>query len=139
MVHIKKQDGFTLMEVLLAVVIIGVLAALIGPNIMKRIKQMNINATKATMASLQSAIREYKQEVGQFPKTLDDLIEKPSGKAEKFWDGPYLDKPQIPIDSWKNEYEYNIPPVRFKDYKYYEIISFGDDGMESENDLHVGD
>ena len=80
-------------------------------------------------------------EIGQFPQQLEDLIEQPSGRASQFWDGPYLAKKVIPLDGWNNELEYNAPPTRFasEGYKYYEIISLGEDGIESNDDLHVGD
>ena len=131
------------MEVLIAVFIIGILATLVGPNIVKMLKNVKVNQAKSNMAAIKNGINEYYQEVGSFPKELIDLIEKPEGKGSKKWDGPYIKGGEDSLlDPWNEEVIYQRPPERFgkeKGYKYYEIISLGPDGIESDEDISMGE
>lgn len=131
------------MEVMIAVFIIGILATLVGPNIVKMLQNVKVNQAKSTMAAIKSGINEYYREVGSFPKELNDLIEKPSGKGSKKWDGPYVKgDEEVFTDPWNEEIIYNRPAERFgkeKGYKYYELISLGPDGEESDDDIVMGE
>lgn len=128
--------GFSIMEVMLAVAIMGILAVMIGPSIVKKLGQVKENTTKSTMATLKSALQDYYTDIGHFPnkseKGLDALVVRPKGKAAKKWDGPYIEgESEIPTDAWGGEFEYNAPPARYKDkFKRYELISFGESGEE---------
>ena len=135
----RTKKAFTLVEVMLAVVIIGVLSTLIIPGIMKKWKQMEVNTTKSTMAALKSALNDYRQDVGHFPTAeeggLEALVKRPKGI--KKWDDSYLENTiDVPTDKWGQEFEYNIPPKKYKNYKYYEIISDGPE--DAEEDIHMG-
>jgi len=140
----KKRDAFTLLEVMIAIVIIGILATLVVPNVMKRWKNVRVNQTQATMAALKSALLDYKNDMGQFPTRreggLQVLVEKPNIKGAENWDGPYLEGKKIPVDAWGQEFEYNRPPERYKGegYKYFEIISPGPDPEAGEPEIHMG-
>lgn len=140
----QKQSAFTIMEVLIAVVIIGILATLAGPRIMDILRGVKASKTKAGMAALQGGLERYQMDVGKLPKKLDALIEMPKElrgtPREKKWNGPYIKGDDVLYDGWGEEYEYSAPPTRFKkEFKYYEIISYGPNGEESDDDLKVGE
>jgi|SaaInlStandDraft_4_1057021.scaffolds.fasta_scaffold71916_1 general secretion pathway protein G len=141
MIHSQKKDAFSLMEVMIAVIIMGVLASLAGPAILKKMRQLNVNATIATMANFKSALNDYREEVRHFPTKeeggLEALVKAPKGL--RGWDGSYLEgKTEIPLDRWGNEYVYNRPPKKYPVYKYYEIISEGDEVDTKGKELHDG-
>jgi len=136
----KKQSAFSLMEIIIVVTIIGVLAGMVGPRIVKAWKKVKETTTKNTLRSVQSAINEYYGDVRKYPTKLDDLTERPSGVPGTKWRGPYLKEEELD-DGWGTPIEYSRPPVRFKKeagYMSYELISYGQDQEESDDDLHVG-
>ncbi len=129
----QKSSAFTLVEILIVLMIIGFLFAFVGPALYRRIAQSDVSMTKLKMGKIKDAMIEYKTNVGHYPTKkeggLQALIVKPQG-AEG-WNGPYLDGEDDLLDKWGNEFECNIPPVRYKNkYRYLEIISFGADGEE---------
>lgn len=143
----RKQDAFTLMEVMLAVVVIGILATLALPGIMRMRRRLQKNTTLATMATLETAIRDYQEDIGHFPTRqeggLEAIVTRPRGKAAEKWDGPYLKgRTELPQDSWNYDFEYNTGPA-IKDkarFKYFEIISTGPNGPDDESDdLSMGE
>src|SRR5688572_7117041 len=111
----KKQTGFTLIEIMVVVVIIGILATLIVPRIMSRPDEARIVAAKQDIASLTQALKLYRLDNHVYPTTdqgLRALIEKPAtAPAPLNWkNGGYLDR--LPKDPWDNEYRYLNPGVR---------------------------
>ena len=142
MIYGKKQNAFSLIEVTLAVIIIGVLATLTGPAIMRKVRQLKVNATLSTMASFKSALNDYREDIGHFPNNdegrLDALVKRP--KSALKWAGPYLEgREDLPQDKWGNDFEYNCPPKKHKNlYHYYEIISEGDAVDTKGEELHMG-
>ena len=143
MIQAKKQSAFTLMEVMIAVVVIGILATLAGPRVMKMLDKIKLNTTMGRMAAIETAIQNYREEMGPLPQRLEDIVVKPTGKGSEKWDGPYIKgAKELPIDAWNNEFEYNKGQnIKHKDvYRYYEIISYGPTGEEDESDyIHMGD
>jgi len=133
--HMRQSAAFTLMEILVVLFIIGFLLAFIGPRIYRRIAQSNVAVTKLTMQKIKNALIEYKQHVGHFPNKkeggLRALIERPTirGVAEK-WQGPYLDSEDDLQDKWGYDFEFNVPPQRDNNLRFFEIVSFGADGLE---------
>jgi len=146
----KAREAFTLMEVMLAVAIIGILAAVAGPAIMRKWREVNINTTKSTMQSIKAALMDYRQDMGHFPTkregSLDALVQKPTVKGNERWDGPYLEgKSEMPTDAWNNDFIYNTgTEITQKDrFKYFEIISYGANGEpggegKENQDLYAG-
>lgn len=120
----KKQTGFTMMELLIVLVIIGLLAALVGPTLYKQISPAKASVAKAQIQNFMSALDAYFIDTGRFPSSqqgLGALRDKPSSVSG--WNGPYLQK-ELPSDPWGNPYVYRSPGRNGG----YEIISYGSDG-----------
>jgi len=135
---VKSGSGFTLIEIMLVVIIIGVLAAMVIPNMSGRGKQARISAAKADIgANLMTVLDLYELDNGQYPTTeqgLSALIRKPNSPAvPDNWDGPYLKKKSVPVDPWGKEYVYVCPGARNTDG--FDLYSLGPDGIESEDDI----
>lgn len=97
----RNKSGFTLIEVLLVVVIIGILAALVGPRLVGRAGDAERAAAKADIATIKMAVQIYEMDMGTLPPSLDSLMNNPGGER---WKGPYLNAP--PVDPWGNQYVY---------------------------------
>lgn len=122
------QQGFTLIEVMVVVVILGILAALIVPNVMGRGEKAKVDTSKITLANVASALDQYKLDNNKYPTTqegLDALINQPAG-AKNWMAGGYL-KGGAPKDSWDNDLQYVAPGSEGRPYDLY---SFGADGKE---------
>jgi len=102
----KKRDtqsGFTLIEIMVVVVILGLLASLVAPAIWKRLTSAQEKTAVAQMSSIHGALDLYRLDVGRYPNALDELIQ---GSGDN-WDGPYLEDGQLPKDPWGNDYIYS--------------------------------
>jgi general secretion pathway protein G len=120
----RRERGFTLIELLIVMVILGLLAALVGPRMFGKVGKSKQKAAKAQMALFETALDTYRLDVGKYPTTdqgLSALRAQPDG-AER-WDGPYLPK-EIPLDPWGHPYEYQS----HSENGDFEIISYGGDG-----------
>jgi len=122
--------GFTLIELMVVIVILGILAGLIVPRIMGRPEEAKQLKAKMTIESLETSLRLYKLDSGSYPATeqgLQALIEQPdTGNIPKNWrEGGYLEKGKVPSDPWDNEFIYLSPGVNGE----YDIISYGSDGV----------
>lgn len=121
--------GFTLVEILLVVTIIGILAALVIPKIVGRSEQARVTAATADVkGGLKSAIDQFEVDTGGFPKSLQDLVQQPSDVRN--WHGPYLDA--VPMDPWQRPYVYVIPGHH--NPSSYDIYSLGPDGQDGAAD-----
>jgi general secretion pathway protein G len=121
----QSKSGFTLLELLVVVVIIGLLAAYVGPKYFSQIGKSEVTLVKAQLEAFDKALDTYRIDVGQFPtieEGLDALVKNPTANVK--WNGPYLKK-GIPLDPWGNPYHY-VTPAKGKDF---EIISYGKDGQ----------
>lgn len=129
----KKRDGFTLIELMLVVIIIGALVAMVMPRLTGRSEQARAAAAKAdVLANIATALKLYELDNGNFPTTqegLTALLTKPAQAND--WNGPYLEKK--PVDPWGREYKYVSPGIhRPHDY---DLFSLGKDGQESGDDV----
>ncbi len=121
-----KNHGFTLIEVVIVVIIIGLLAALVGPKLFGKVSEAKLKTAKAQIELFGTALDALRLDVGRYPTSeegLKSLREKPS-EAEG-WKGPYLPK-EIPSDPWKRPYIYKSPG----EHGDYDLISLGLDGAE---------
>lgn len=126
----KRAKGFTMMELLIVLVIVGLLAALVGPTLYQQIKPARQSAARAQIENFATALDSFYINVGRYPTTqegLSVLRTKPEG--EEKWKGPYLKK-EVPSDPWGNPYMYQSPGRNGG----YEIVSYGADGREGGED-----
>jgi len=129
----KLNSGFTLIEIMLVVVIIGTLVAMVVPRLVGRSEQARVAAAQADIRSnIATALRLYELDNGNFPSTaegLKALLVNPGSAGN--WSGPYLEMP--PLDPWGKEYKYKSPG----DHRQadYDLSSLGKDGTESADDI----
>ena len=118
--------GFTLLELLVVMVIIGLLVGYVGPRYFAQIGKSEAKAARAQIDGLEKALDQYRLDTGHYPSTeqgLAALNERPSGEAS--WSGPYL-KRAVPMDPWGRAYVYRLPGERGNDY---DLLSLGKDGQ----------
>lgn len=139
----KGKHGFTLLELMVVLVILGALIGLVAPNLLGRSDDAKVSVAKTQVRNIMSALSLYKLDNGNFPSTsqgLEALVSKPSGYPEaKNWkSGGYM--PKLPLDPWGNEFLYVSPGSQGD----YDLLSLGSDGREggdgdasdiSQNDL----
>ena len=127
---IKTTHGFTLIELMVVIVILGILVSFIAPRLMGRPDEAKQVKARIQMESLETAIKLYKLDNGIYPATeqgLQALVEQPqTGTLPKKWrKGGYLEKGKVPKDPWGNEFIYLSPGV----HGDYDIIAYGADGV----------
>jgi general secretion pathway protein G len=133
-VEMKKRAGFTLIELMLVVIIIGALVAMVMPRLAGRSEQAKVSAAKADiMTNIATALRLFELDNGRYPDSTDGglngLLTKPGSATN--WNGPYLEKK--PIDPWGREYQYKSPGAH-RTYDY-DLFSLGRDGTPSADDV----
>ena len=118
--------GFTLLELLVVMVIIGLLASFVAPRYFDQIGKSEVKATRAQLDALEKALATYRLDAGRFPSTeqgLKALVQRPANEPK--WAGPYLAK-DVPADPWGNAYVYRQPGDNGHDF---ELSSMGHDGQ----------
>ena len=115
----KTAAGFTLIEILVVMAIIGMLAVMVAPNIFNQQAGAQRDAALSQISALEAALDTYRLDVGQYPDSLEGLVENDSGRAA--WNGPYLRR-EVPLDPWGNEYVYD------SDVSGFTLVSYGPDG-----------
>jgi general secretion pathway protein G len=120
-----KQLGFTLLELLVVMVIIGLLAGYVGPRYFAQVGKSEVKTARAQIDALEKALDQYRLDTGRYPAAdqgLAALVTRPANEPK--WDGPYLKK-SVPADPWGNPYVYKIPG----EHSEYDLLSFGKDGQ----------
>lgn len=130
----NRGRGFTLLELLVVLVIIGLLAGIVGPRLFKNVSKSEITTARAQIDSLGKALDQYRLDVGHYPGSQDGLrvlTERPANEPN--WNGPYLKK-AAPLDPWGMPYQYKLPGEH--NTEDYDLSSFGPDkapGGDKEN------
>ena len=119
--RIIVRRSFTLIEIMIVVVIIGMLAALVGPRIIGSLDKARATTTKTQLVNLKECVQRFYMDCSEYPNSLDDLMIKTSNAK---WSGPYLDAKNLPKDGWDNDFVYTIPG---EDDQPFDIISYGAD------------
>ncbi len=120
-----RAKGFTLLELLVVVAIIGLLAGFVAPRYFSQVGKSEVGIAKAQIDALEKALDQYRLDVGRYPSNelgLSALVERPAGEPK--WNGPYLKK-SVPLDPWGKAYAYKVPGKRGD----FELVSFGRDGQ----------
>jgi general secretion pathway protein G len=127
---LSGKQGFTLIEILIVMVILGLLAALVGPKMFGKVGKSRQKAAKAQISLFETSLDTFRLDMGRYPTSdegLEALRTKPAD-SEK-WDGPYIPK-KVPLDPWGNPYEYQFPGENGE----YDLTSFGADGTAGGED-----
>lgn len=121
----RRVKGFTLLELLVVMVIIGLLVGYVGPRYFSQLGKSEVNAAQAQIDALETALDIYRLDMGQYPsqeQNLNALFQPPENASR--WQGPYLEK-NIPIDPWGQAYVYRFPGERGE----FDLFSYGADGQ----------
>jgi general secretion pathway protein G len=135
--HLNRQSGFTLLEMLVVMVIIGLLAGLVGPRIFGKVDSSKVQTAQTQVKMLESALNIMRLDVGQIPppeQGLQWLLSAPlDSNLQSLWKGPYIEG-ALPMDPWNNPYQYTTPGP---DNKPYAVYSFGADGKPGGEGLNA--
>ena len=122
------RAGFSLMEIMIAVMILGLVMGLVGPKVFQIYENSQKTSAKSQLKNMKAQINLYKTHVGTYPQKLMDLIKKPKNdeRAAKRWQGSYLDAENVPEDPWGTKYHYKVNAEGSK--HPYELLSYGPEG-----------
>ena len=125
--------GFSLIELMVVLVILGLLAGLVGPQLFGNVDKANAKTADTQVKMLKAALQTYRLDVGQYPTTDQGLaaLMRPPPEASDYWDGPYLED-ELPLDPWKTPYVYRFPENNLQGFALY---SLGADSAEGGQDI----
>ena len=128
---LQRSNGFTLIEILVVMAIIAMLAVMVAPNLFNQQAGAMRDVARTEISTLEAALDIYRLDVGEYPDSLEGLMEDDTDRAS--WNGPYLRR-AVPMDPWDNEYVYEATGREFT------LISYGADSMRGgeEDDADIG-
>jgi general secretion pathway protein G len=125
-----QQQGFSLMELLIVMVILGMLAAVVGPALWGKLAGAKRDAAKSQMSNIEVGLDSYRLDMFQYPNSLEELVKNNS--SDQKWKGPYLKNGTLPKDPWGNPYQYRKPGNEGREYDLFSFGADGQDGGEGE-------
>lgn len=120
----RNARGFSLIELIVVLVILGLLATVVGPRVMERLGQGKVEIAKLQIDQLEGALGLFRFDVGRYPTTGEGLTALIQNPGIDNWSGPYLNKENLPKDPWGRDYQYRSPG----EHGDYDLFSFGADG-----------
>ncbi len=125
--HKTSRLGFTLLELLVVLVILGLLASLVGPQVLRQLSGSKTKTAALQIKELSTALDLYRLEVGRYPSSSEGLSALISAPANaRGWNGPYLTKKNVPQDPWGNDYQYRAPGQQGE----FDLFSLGADNQQ---------
>ncbi|MFO1422748.1 MAG: type II secretion system major pseudopilin GspG [Candidatus Competibacteraceae bacterium] len=132
--HEHRARGFTLIELLVVLVILGLLAGLVGPQVIKYLGGANTKTAKLQIEDFSTALDAFRLDMGRYPNSAEGLaalVVQPSGATR--WNGPYLRKNTIPKDPWGHDYQYRSPGQHGGAFDLYSLGADNAEGGDGEN------
>jgi general secretion pathway protein G len=126
----RSEKGFTLLELIIVLVILGLLAALVVPKVMERASKSKEQVALLQIKDLEGALQLFSFDLGRYPTTAEGLGSLIVNPGIESWNGPYLGKNVIPKDPWKKDYGYRSPGM----HGDFDLYSLGPDGAEGGDD-----
>ena len=130
--RVSREGGFTLIEIMVVVIIIGLLAAVIVPQVVDKVDQAKMTRAKSDIQALEAALTMFRLDNSRYPTTdqgLSALVTQPTDPAIRHWrPGGYV--PRLSKDPWGNDYQYTSPGTHSKDYDLYSLGADGQPGGE---------
>ncbi|MYE52477.1 MAG: type II secretion system protein GspG [Gammaproteobacteria bacterium] len=129
-----RGRGFSLIELMVVLVILGLLTGLVGPRLFGRVDSSKIKAAETQVKMLKSALQTYRLDVGQYPSTAQGLgaLMNPPPEVADYWDGPYLED-ELPLDPWRTAYVYQFPAENLQGFALYSLGADSLNGGEGIN------
>ena len=121
--------GFTLLELLVVLVILGLLAGLVGPRLFGRVDSSKVQAAETQIKMMRGALQAYRLDVGRFPTSAEGLaaLNRPPPEATAYWNGPYLED-DVPLDPWRTAYRYRAPADTSQGFVLFSLGADSKDG-----------
>jgi general secretion pathway protein G len=130
---IGSSRGFSLIELLVVIIILGLLAGLVGPRLFSRVGQSKQAAARAQIELFGAALDQYRLDVGSYPPTAAGLDALVANQNIPNWNGPYLKKNVVPVDPWGKPYQYKCCPGDHGDFDIWSLGADGAPGGDGEN------
>lgn len=128
------NTGFTLIELMVVLVILGLLVGLVGPRLFGRVDSSKVQVAETQIKMLRGALQAYRLDIGRFPSTAEGLtaLLRPPPEVAAFWSGPYLDD-EMPLDPWRTPYRYEHPTDNLQGFALYSLGADAKEGGEGVN------